>query len=83
LYKKDVDARDKRGHDGHGARMMMKIKDLHRKWMKDLDYRKEYEALEEEFALAAEVVKARRRAPQKKRTGAAVFHNNRRDHILG
>jgi transcriptional regulator with XRE-family HTH domain len=41
---------------------MTKIRDLHRKWMKDAQYRKEYGALEEEFALAAEVAKARSRA---------------------
>jgi transcriptional regulator with XRE-family HTH domain len=41
---------------------MIRIKDLHKKWMKDSNYRKEYEALEEEFALAAEVAKARGRA---------------------
>ena len=41
---------------------MTRIKDLHKKWMKDAGYRKEYDALEEEFALAAEVAKARSRA---------------------
>lgn len=41
---------------------MTKISDLHRKWMKDPAYRKEYDALEEEFALAAAVAKARIRA---------------------
>ena len=41
---------------------MTKIKDLHKKWMKDPAYRKEYDALAEEFALAAEVAKARNRA---------------------
>ena len=41
---------------------MTKITDLHKKWMKDPEYRKEYDALEEEFALAAEVAKARSRA---------------------
>jgi transcriptional regulator with XRE-family HTH domain len=41
---------------------MTRIKDLHRKWMKDPAYRKEYDALEEEFALAMEVAKARSRA---------------------
>jgi transcriptional regulator with XRE-family HTH domain len=41
---------------------MTKIKDLHKKWMKDPEYRKEYDALEEEFALAAAVAKARSRA---------------------
>jgi transcriptional regulator with XRE-family HTH domain len=41
---------------------MTKITDLHKKWMKDPAYRKEYDALEEEFALATEVAKARSRA---------------------
>ena len=41
---------------------MTKIRDLHKKWMKEPGYRKEYEALEEEFALMAEVAKARARA---------------------
>jgi hypothetical protein len=29
---------------------MTKIKDMHEKWMRDADYRREYAALEEEFA---------------------------------
>ena len=41
---------------------MIKFRDLHKKWMKDPAYRKEYDALEEEFALIAEVAKARQRA---------------------
>lgn len=41
---------------------MTKFSDLHKKWMKDPAYRKEYDALEEEFALAAAVAKARSRA---------------------
>jgi transcriptional regulator with XRE-family HTH domain len=41
---------------------MIKFNTLHKKWMKDPEYRKEYDALEEEFALAAEVAKARSRA---------------------
>lgn len=41
---------------------MIKFDDLHKKWMKDPAYRKEYDALEEEFALAAAVAKARLRA---------------------
>ncbi len=41
---------------------MTKISTLHKKWMKDPEYRKEYEALEGEFALIAEVAKARMRA---------------------
>jgi transcriptional regulator with XRE-family HTH domain len=41
---------------------MTRVRELHKKWMKDAEYRREYEALEEEFALAAAVAKARRRA---------------------
>jgi len=41
---------------------MTKLKDLHKKWMKDPEYRKEYDALEEEFALMLEIAKARQRA---------------------
>jgi ribosome-binding protein aMBF1 (putative translation factor) len=41
---------------------MTKISELHKKWMKDPAYRKEYDALEEEFALILAVAKARQRA---------------------
>jgi len=41
---------------------MTKLRDLHKKWMKDPAYRKEYDALEEEFALMLEVAKARMRS---------------------
>jgi transcriptional regulator with XRE-family HTH domain len=41
---------------------MTKFNTLHKKWMKDPEYRKEYDALEEEFALIAEVARARARA---------------------
>ena len=41
---------------------MIKFSDLHKKWMREPGYRKEYNALEEEFALAAAVAKARLRA---------------------
>ncbi len=41
---------------------MTRIRDLHKNWMKESDYRREYDLLEEEFALAAAVAKARRRA---------------------
>ncbi|MEQ1694948.1 MAG: helix-turn-helix transcriptional regulator [Hyphomicrobiaceae bacterium] len=41
---------------------MTKIKDLHKKWLRDDDYRREYDALEEEFALASELISARSRA---------------------
>ena len=40
----------------------MKLSTLHKKFMKDPAYRKEYDALEEEFALMAEVIKARQRS---------------------
>ena len=41
----------------------IRASDLHRKWMKnDPAYRREYEALEEEFALAAAMVEARKRS---------------------
>ncbi len=41
---------------------MTKFNVLHKKWMKDPEYRKEYDALEDEFALIAAVAKARARA---------------------
>jgi len=40
---------------------MKKIRDLHKKWMKNPEYRKEYDALEGEFASTAEVAKVRSR----------------------
>ena len=41
---------------------MTKIRDLHKKWLRDDDYRREYDALEEEFALASALIAARSRA---------------------
>ncbi len=41
---------------------MKKLSSLHRKWMKQPDYRREYEALEGEFALASAMIEARARA---------------------
>ena len=41
---------------------MTGIKDLHKKWFRDDDYRREYDALEEEFALASALISARSRA---------------------
>jgi transcriptional regulator with XRE-family HTH domain len=41
---------------------MTKISDLQKKWMKDPAYRKEYEGMEEEFALMEAVAKARTRS---------------------
>jgi ribosome-binding protein aMBF1 (putative translation factor) len=41
---------------------MKKISDLHKTWMKDPEYRKEFDALEEEFAVASAMIAARTRA---------------------
>ena len=41
---------------------MKKISTLHKGWMKDAAYRKEYDALEEEFVLATAMIAARARA---------------------
>lgn len=38
---------------------MTAIRDLHAGWMKDPAYRREYEALESEFALATVLIRAR------------------------
>ena len=38
---------------------MARISDMHKKWMKEPKYRKAYEALEEEFALASAVMDVR------------------------
>ena len=40
----------------------MRISEMHRKWLNEPDYRKAYDALEEEFALAKAVIEARNRA---------------------
>lgn len=41
---------------------MTRIRDLHKQWMKDGDYAREYDALEDEFALASALIEARARA---------------------
>ncbi len=41
---------------------MTTLRELKRKWMKDPDVRREYDALEDEFALILEVANARKRA---------------------
>lgn len=38
------------------------VDDLHKKWMKDPEYRREYESLQEEFNLVASLIEARTRA---------------------
>jgi ribosome-binding protein aMBF1 (putative translation factor) len=40
----------------------IRVDDLHKKWMKDSRYRREYEALQEEFSLVAALIEARTRA---------------------
>lgn len=41
---------------------MARISEMHKKWMGEAEYRKVYDALEEEFALAKAVIGARNRA---------------------
>lgn len=41
---------------------MARISGMHKKWMKEPKYRKAYNALEEEFALASAVMEVRNRA---------------------
>ena len=41
---------------------MTTLSALKRKWMEDPDFQREYDALDEEFALILEVAKARKRA---------------------
>lgn len=41
---------------------MTRIKDLHAEWMKDAEYRQEFEALETEFAVARALIEARAKA---------------------
>jgi transcriptional regulator with XRE-family HTH domain len=38
---------------------MTKLDDLHKKWIKEPEYKQAYDALEEEFALASALLKAR------------------------
>jgi ribosome-binding protein aMBF1 (putative translation factor) len=40
----------------------IRVSDLHKKWLKNPDYKREYEALEEEFSLTAALIEARSRA---------------------
>ena len=40
----------------------IRVDDLHKNWMKDPKYRREYEALEEEFSLESALIEARARA---------------------
>lgn len=39
-----------------------RVDDLHKEWMKNPNYRREYRALEEEFSLTAALIEARSRA---------------------
>ena len=40
----------------------IRVDDLHNNWMKDPKYRREYDALEDEFSLVAALIEARTRA---------------------
>jgi len=40
----------------------IRVDDLHKNWLKDSEYRREYEALGEEFSLVAAPIEARTRA---------------------
>ena len=40
----------------------IRVDDLHKKWMKDSKYRREYQALQEKFSLVAVLIEARTRA---------------------
>ena len=40
----------------------IRVDDLHKKWMKDSKYRREYKALEKEFSLVSALIEARTRA---------------------
>lgn len=40
----------------------IRVDDLHKDWMKDSRYRREYRALEEEFSITAAMIEARSRA---------------------
>jgi hypothetical protein len=52
---------------------MTKIRDLHRNWINDPAYRKEYDALEEEFSIIAAIAKARRgRSPDALKIDAVI-----------
>ena len=44
------------------VKSMARITELHTRWMKEPKYRKAYEALEDEFAVAKAVIAARNRA---------------------
>jgi ribosome-binding protein aMBF1 (putative translation factor) len=43
-------------------RRRIRADDLHKNWLKDPEYRREYEALDQEFSLAAALIQARARA---------------------
>jgi len=48
---------------------LVTVNDLHTKWMKNPKHRREYEALEEEFSLAAALLEARAHAGLTSRLG--------------
>jgi hypothetical protein len=58
---------------------MTRIDTLHKKWLKDREYRKAYKALEGEFARAAAIMKARNRGnPAASSNELSVRHRPRK-----
>jgi ribosome-binding protein aMBF1 (putative translation factor) len=58
--EKDAHGRDRASAaKGKGTEAMTKIRDLHRRWSKDADYKDAYDALGEEFDLARALIEAR------------------------
>ena len=53
---------------------MTKLKNLHTKWMKDPAYRKAYDGLEAEFALASAIAEVRGRAGLTQEQVAQLMH---------
>jgi len=41
------------------ARKLISAEEVHKKWMKDPDYRREYEKLQPEFEIASQMIEAR------------------------
>jgi Gp49-like protein DUF891 len=60
--EKTADARDRScAATGEGTEPMTKIRELHRRWSKDADYKDAYSTLGEEFDLAHALIEARLR----------------------
>jgi ribosome-binding protein aMBF1 (putative translation factor) len=60
--RREIEIALQRAREGSGSMKRTTADDLHKKWMRNPKYRREYEALEEEFSLAAALIEARARA---------------------